>query len=105
MIRFECTVVVTERCIVEFQEEVCDSKWLKDFNGESGKTLSLSEHATIIAEARARNGVTFIEGYGVPLSNGIKPWFVERKDLNEAINVLACEDNDVRVEVRELKDE
>jgi hypothetical protein len=102
MTRYECTVVVTEKCIVEFDETVCNKKWLKGFNHENGEVLTLSQHAKNIAESRAKNGVTFIENYGVPLSNGVKPWFIEQKDLNDAINVTACEDNDIVVEVREI---
>ena len=105
MIRFECTVIVSEKCIVEFHENVCNEEWLNSFKQKEGNILSLAEHAKIIAESRARNGVTFIENYGVPRSNGMKPWFVEQKDLNDAINVRDCEESSVVVEVCEVQEE
>lgn len=105
MKRFECTVVTTENIIVEFDETVCNEMWLKKFSWDGNKELELNQHAKIIAQSRSTSGVSYIEGYGVPLSNGRKPWFVEQKDINEAINVKCeNEDTNIYVYVQEVKE-
>lgn len=101
MKRYECTVISTDKVIVEFDDDREGMKWLKEF----ANIKNLDEHAKVIAEERTRTGISYIEGYGVPLANGIKPWFIEQKDVNESINVkMESEDTDIFVYVKKLSE-
>lgn len=101
---YKCEVERFDRYVVEFDEEVCNEKWMEDFRSVFYDFYDLSEHAEHIAQYRARFGRGFIEGYGIPLENGKEPywaWTEEHKKLiNHAINIkVISEDDDIYIDV------
>lgn len=99
---FECQVVREDHYKVEFDESVLDEKWMADFRNVFYDFHTLEEHADHIAKFRARFGRRFIDGYGIPLENGKKPYGVSDRDVNEAINIVVIsEDQDIDVDIIE----
>lgn len=101
---YECEVQRFERYVIEFDESVCDEKWMEDFREFFYDFYDLMEHAEHIAQFRARFGARFIEGYGIPLENGKEPYWTyseqQKKQINHAINIkIISEDDDIDVDV------
>lgn len=107
MKRFECTVTRTDKYIIEFDENIIDEGWMKEYRKHFYRFNTLEEHAGHIAQFRARfDDHYFIEGYGVPLINGIPPWSItEENGLEKGINIIIeSEDQECDVDVEEIKE-
>lgn len=103
MKKFECVVERTDKFTVEFDETVCNEKWMDDFRQVFYDFYSLDQHADHIAQHRARFGRRFIEGYGIPLEDGKVPYWANEKEVNKAINIKTIsEDNEINVDVNEI---
>lgn len=108
MKRFKCTVTRTDEYIIEFDENKFNKKWMDEFAKFFYDFDSLEEHAEHIAQFRARFEKDFIEGYGIPLQNGERPFSVRVNEENEkylerGINIIIkSEDDDCEVEVEEI---
>lgn len=103
MKRFKTTVTRTDEYIVEFDENIIDEEWMKDFRDYFYTFHTYEEHAKHIAQIRARVGDGFIEGYGNPMVNGKPPWW-SLKDYEKGINIIVkSEDLDCEVEAEEIK--
>lgn len=100
---YECEVQRIDKYVIEFDESICDEKWMEEFREFFYDFYDLSEHAEHIAQFRARFGRGFIEGYGIPLENGKEPYWAyeqQKKQINHAINIrVISEDDDVDVDV------
>ncbi|RXZ77975.1 hypothetical protein EBB07_28360 [Paenibacillaceae bacterium] len=104
MKRYLCKVQRTDEYIVELDESVLDEEWMKGYREYFADLHDLEEHAENIAQYRARFGERYIEGYGVPLNDGKKPWFANDKEVNRAINIkIISEDSECEVDVSEMK--
>jgi hypothetical protein len=104
MKNFKCTVERTEEYIIEFDENVINEEFLKEFSRWFFQCEDLEELSEHIAQFRARFGERFIEGIGRPLENGRKPSFADERELNKAINVkVVSEDNNCYVDVEEIE--
>lgn len=108
MKRFECTVTREDKYIIEFDENIINKEWMKDFREYFYGFDTLEEHAEHLAQFRARFGdQDFIEGYGVVNVNGADPRWTNktaRRTDEEAINIkVISEDNDCSVDVEEIR--
>jgi hypothetical protein len=100
MKKFECIVERVDKYAVEFDENIINEEWMKNFRKYMYDFFSLEEHAEHIAQFRARFGSKYIEGYGVPLENGKVPYWADEDDVNKAINIIVLsEDDEVEVDV------
>ena len=108
MKKFKCTVERTDEYIIEIDENIINEEWMEHFRKYFYNFHDLEEHAEHIAQFRARFGEhDFIEGYGIPLVNGKKPWSItddKYKDYECGINIIIkSEDEQCEVEVEEIK--
>ena len=95
---FDLVVERKEHYEVHLDEEVLNEEWMENFRKDFYDFETLQEHAEHIAQFRARFGSRMIEGYGVPLENGEKPWYAEEKQVNRAINIeIISEDEEIDV--------
>lgn len=98
MANFECSVERRDEFVVEFDTDVIDQAWLDHFKRYFYDFDTLQEHAEHIAQHRARFGTALIEGYGVPLENGMPPFYHDSGAINNAINIkIISEDTDIYV--------
>lgn len=103
MKKFRCTVTRVDEYEIEIDDSILNEKWMADFRDIFYGFYTYKEHAVQIAQMRARFNRSFIEGYGAPLINHEKPCFIDKEELNEAINInILSEDDDCDVEVKEL---
>jgi len=94
MKEFNCEVERRDEFRVEIDEKVLNEEWMKSFREVFYDLYTLEEHAEHIAQFRARFGSRFIEGYGIPLENGKKPWYADERDVNRAINIVTISEDD-----------
>ena len=90
MKRFKCTTIRTDEYIIEFDEDIFNDEWIKNFKRCFYGFDSLEEYAEHIAQFRARFERSFIEGYGIPLVNGKIPWDVntDTDHIEKGINIV-----------------
>lgn len=93
MKRFEVEVVKTDKYIIEFDENKFDEEWMKDWRNVFYPYYTLNDHAEHIGQFYALFGEKFIEGYGVPLINGKKPYFADEKEVEKGINIIIKSEN------------
>lgn len=102
MKRYECTVSLESRYIIEIDDEDLGEDFLDEFKKHFYDYDDWDEHAKHIAIRKAL-GDTFIEGYGVPIVNGKRQVFSDERDMESAINIIPKYENDVDVDVYELE--
>ncbi|APH20906.1 TPA: hypothetical protein ACXDAY_002173 [Clostridium botulinum] len=106
MKKYKCVVHRTDEYEIEIDDKQLDEKWMKNFRECMFDFDTYEEHAEHIAQMRARFGEGFIEGYGNPLIDGEKPWFCDKDEVNETINInVVSEDSpyETEVEVEEIE--
>lgn len=110
MKKFRVTVTREDIYEIEFDEEVYNEEFIRDFKEVFYPFDSLKEHAEHIALHRARFGQKFIEGYGIPFINGEKPLVYgdrEEKQVAYGLNInIISEDDfyDMEIEVEEVSE-
>lgn len=104
MKKFKCVVTRTDEYEIEFDENKINEEWMKEFRQVFYSFYDLEEHAEHLAQSRARFQQEFIEGYGVTLIDGRKPYGCDENDVETGINIkIISEDNDCEVDVTEIK--
>lgn len=73
---------------VELDPEFFNDAWFEDFNKYFYDYEDLSEVAEYITYNIVHNRSSFIEGIGIPLIDGGKPYGVEEDEVNEHVNVI-----------------
>lgn len=87
MKKYKCTVERTDSFIVEFDENIINEEFLENFREYFYDVYDLEELSEHISQYIARFGIEYIEGIGCPLLNGKKPYGVEDRLINKAINI------------------
>lgn len=103
MKKFKVRVERVDEYEIEFDEDIINKEFMKNYSEFFSDIDTLEEHAENIAVFRARHGERFIEGYGNPLVNGKLPF--KEKDVEKGINInVISEDDfyDMYVEVEEI---
>jgi hypothetical protein len=104
MKKFICEVVRTDKYIIEIDETKVDEKWLANYREYFYDYHTLEQHAEHLAQHRARFAESFIEGYGIPLVDGKKPWNAEDNQVESGINIkIVSEDDDCDLWVSEIE--
>lgn len=110
MKKFKVTVTREDEYEIEFDEEVYNDEFIKDFKEVFYNFDSLKEHAKHIAQHMARFQQRFIEGYGIPLINGEKPLILDERDEENVahglnINIISEDDfNCMDIDVEEVSE-
>lgn len=107
MKKFKCTVTRVDEYEIEFDENIINEEWMREFRGFMYSFATLKEHAEHLAQFQARFGdYAFIEGYGaIKRNNEISyPYKIEELSEDElAINInIISEDENCEVEVEEI---
>ena len=105
MKKFKVEVERVDEYEIEFDEEIINDEFMKDYKEFFSDIETLEEHAENIAVFRARFGERFIEGYGNPMVNGRSPFMVKEEDVERGINIKVISEGDfdnMYVEVKEI---
>lgn len=103
MRKFKCVVTRVDEYEIEIDDKKFNEEWMRNFKECMYDFDTYENHAEHIAQFRARFGCRFIEGYGTPLENSKKPFFVKDEEVEKGINInIISEDNDCEVEVEEI---
>lgn len=105
MKKYKVEMVRTNVARVEFDESFFDEKWFEGFRAWLYDYYTLDELAEYIVFNLVENGEKFIDGIGVPLFDGKRPYVNEdlEKDINEHVNVIFnIYDTNAEFEVEEV---
>lgn len=103
MRKFKCVITRIDEYEIEFDENIINDEWIKEYKQTFYPFDNLADHAEHISQHRARFQEDFIEGYGVPLVNGKIPYGADPQDVEKGINIrIISEDDDCDIEVTEL---
>ena len=107
MRKFKCIVERTDEYVIEIDENIINEDWMEEFKKYFYGIDCLEEHAEHLAQMRARFGdISFFEGYGPVLINGYKPFNKKNSEVQKGINIIVVnEDNEISVDVEEIKEE
>lgn len=103
MKKYKCTVERTDSFIVEFDESIINEGFLENFRESFYDVYDLEELSEHISQYIARFGVEYIEGIGCPLLHGEKPYGVEERLINPAINVKRVIEDEVETYASRIK--
>lgn len=74
---------------VELDPEYFTEEWLEDFRQYFYDFFTLKECAEHIVYNVVHNNATEIEGFGIPLRDGKRPyWIKDNQEVNEHINII-----------------
>jgi len=89
MKKFEIELVRRDNVKVELDPEYFTEEWLEDFRQYFYDFFTLKECAEQIVYNVVHNNAWFIEGFGIPLRDGKRPyWIKDSEEVNEHINVI-----------------
>jgi hypothetical protein len=103
--KFKCTVTREYEYEIEFDESVWNEKELKEWSSFFQDVDDLEDLAEILAERKTRyNEGEFIEGFGIPMINGKKPYVFgnPNPDIEESVNINIISESYVSVDVDEI---
>ncbi|GEK34844.1 hypothetical protein [Kurthia sibirica] len=103
MEKYKCTVERTDSFIIEFDESVMNEEFLEGFRASFYDVYDLEELSEHISQYIARFGVEYIEGLGCPLIDGKKPYFVEERFINPAINVKRVIEDEIETYANQIR--
>ena len=94
----------TDNIKVELDPEYFNEEWFKAFNKYFYNYETLEGIAEYISYNIVHNRSNFIEGVGIPMFDGKKPWVREGEEINEHVNVIYNQyDTEVEYETEEDK--
>ena len=105
MKKFRVKVERVDEYEIEFDENIINQDFIRDYKEFFSDIETLEEHAENIAIFRARFGERFIEGYGNPMVNGRNPFMVKEEDVEKGINIRVISEDDfdnMHTEVKEI---
>ncbi|MCR1932625.1 hypothetical protein [Enterococcus gallinarum] len=89
MEKFEIELVRRDKVKVELDPEYFTEEWLEEFRQYFYDFFTLKECAEHIVYNVVHNNATEIEGFGIPLRDGKRPyWIKDNQEVNEHINVI-----------------
>lgn len=103
MKKFKCTVMKQTDMIIEMDDSVWTPEAIKKWSEYFYDADSLSDVAGHLARMKSEqeNGV-FLEGLGIPIINGQKPFpYLADDDMNQSINIC-MEETHTDVEIEEI---
>lgn len=104
MKRLKVEMTRTNVARVEFEESFFDEDWFEGFRTWFFDYSTLDELAEYIVFNVVENGERYIDGIGIPLFDGEKPYVREdqEKDINRHVNVIInIYDTDAEFEVEQ----
>lgn len=105
MKKFKCNVTREYEYEIEFDENVWNEDELKDWSKYFQDVNNLKELAGILAEYKTRfDKGEFIEGFGIPMINGKKPYVFgnPNPDIEESVNINIISEDTVYCDVEEM---
>lgn len=106
MKKFKCTVTREYEYEIEFDENVWTKEELKGWSSVFQDVNNLEDLAEILAELYTKyNSGEFIEGFGIPMINGKKPYVFgdPNPDIEESVNINIIDESYVSVDVEEIE--
>lgn len=89
MEKFEIELVRRDKVKVELDPEYFTEEWFEEFRQYFYDYFTLKDLAEHIAYNVVHNNATEIEGFGIPLRDGERPyWIKDNQEVNEHINVI-----------------
>lgn len=103
MKKFKCTVTKETTMEVEIDDSVWTDEEIAEWQKHFYNADSLKDIATHIAKMKTEyDDGDFIEGFGIPLINGKKPYdYLKDDDINKSINICN-QSSDIDVDVDEI---
>lgn len=89
MKKFDIEMVRRDEVKVELDPEYFNEEWFEEFRQYFYDYFTLKDLAEHIVYNVVHNKETFIEGFGIPLRDGKRPyWIKDDEEVNEHINVI-----------------
>lgn len=89
MERFNIELVRCDKVKVELDPNFFNEEWFKEFRQFFYDYETLEEIAEYITFNVVHNNETFIDGIGIPLRNGKRPyWLKKDEEVNGHVNVI-----------------
>lgn len=105
MKKFKCTVTREYEYEIEFDENVWTEDELKDWSRYFTNVSDLEDLAEELALRKTKyDAGEFIEGFGIPMINGEKPYVFgnPNPDIEESVNINIINESYVSVDVDEV---
>ena len=103
MKKFECTVTKEITMEIEIDETVWTPEMIKEWQHFFYESDDLSEIVEHLAKMKVEcEDGSFIEGFGIPMIDGKKPWNRQDNEINKDINICN-QDEYIDVTVLEIK--
>ena len=105
MKKFKCTVTREYEYEIEFDENVWNEEEIGRWSSVFEEIESLQDLAEILAKLKTKyDKGEFIEGYGIPMINGKKPYVFgdPNPNIEESVNINIIDESYISVECNEI---